>query len=233
MPPEPQFGRFSFGRKCHTFGVPHSSKHPAFSLVELLVVLGIIALLSAILLPVFAMVRGKARQASCASNLHQIGSAVQMYMQDFDGRFPRAVDPSDKLWPSTWNGVGNFSSQIPNLPYLQDCLQPYTGSGQVWACPGDTGFDITEFTGLYLGARPTSFDKFGTSYYYRTEVVATDALESTLPRPAEVNLVFDGAGNWHGTLVPWAKRYNVLFADGHVKNISNPQLNDAWNTPLS
>ena len=63
----------------------------AFTLVELLVVIAIIALLTAILLPVFGTVRGKARQASCISNLKQIGNAVRMYTQDYDGRFPVVV----------------------------------------------------------------------------------------------------------------------------------------------
>lgn len=208
-------------------------KRPAFTLVELLVVIAIIALLSAILLPVFWTVRGRARQTSCASNLRQIGTAVQMYMQDYDGRFPRAVDPSDKLWPSTWGSVPAFASEIPRLPYLQTVLLTYTSSKPLFVCPGDTGFDLTDFTGLSLQAFPTSYEKFGTSYYYRTEVTATDSLEGSLSNPASINLIFDGAGAWHGTLLPMQRRYNVLFADGHVKNINNSQMDDAWHTTLS
>jgi len=207
-------------------------KRPAFSLVEMLVVLAIIAVLSAILLPVFWTVRGRARQESCSSNLHQIGTAVQMYVQDYDGRFPRAVDPSDKLWPSTWASVPTFQSEIPRLPYLQDRLQPYAKSANLFACPADTGFDLTDFTGLSLQAFPTSYEKFGTSYYYRTEVTAMDTLEGSIANPTDINLVFDGAGAWHGTLIPRQRRYNVLFVDGHVKNVNENQMNNAWGTPL-
>src|SRR5437660_1778673 len=60
----------------------------AFTLIELLVVIAIIAILAAILFPVFAQAREKARQATCQSNLRQIGMAVQMYAQDFDETMP-------------------------------------------------------------------------------------------------------------------------------------------------
>lgn len=204
----------------------------AFSLVELLVVIAIIAILSAILLPVFWTVRGKARQTACVSNLHQIGKAVQMYMQDYDGRFPRAIDPLDKTWPVIWGGFPAFQSEIPNLPLIQTALHPYTSANAVFSCPADTGFEKDDFTGYLLHAFPTSHEKFGTSYYYRTEVTATDALEGSLSNPSAINLIFEGAGAWHGTLIPSQRRYNVLFADGHVKNISEQQINDAWRTPL-
>ncbi len=207
-------------------------KRFAFTLVELLVVIAIIAVLSAILLPVFWTVRGKARQAACSSNLHQIGKAVQMYMQDYDGRFPRAVDPSDKASPIIWSGFPAFQSEIPRLPMVQDVLRPYTSLNAIFSCPADTGFDADDFTGRPLDARPTSYEKFGTSYYYRTEVTAIDALEGSLSNPTAVNLIFEGAGAWHGTLLPRQRRYNVLFVDGHVKNISEAQMQDAWRTPL-
>ncbi len=71
-----------------------------FTLIELLVVLAIIRILSAILLPVFAGARGKARQASCASNVKSLGTAILMYAQDYDERLPLAayaVSPTDAV----------------------------------------------------------------------------------------------------------------------------------------
>jgi len=60
-----------------------------FTLIELLVVIAIIAILAAILFPVFARAREKARSAVCQSNLKQIGNALMMYIQDYDERLPR------------------------------------------------------------------------------------------------------------------------------------------------
>src|ERR1041385_5074124 len=67
------------------------SRH-GFTLIELLVVIAIIAILAAILFPVFAQVREKARQTTCSSNLKQIGTAFAMYVQDYDGRRPDRRD---------------------------------------------------------------------------------------------------------------------------------------------
>ena len=65
-----------------------SVRRQAFTLIELLVVIAIIAILAAILFPVFAQARAKARQATCTSNLKQLVTATIMYQQDYDGAFP-------------------------------------------------------------------------------------------------------------------------------------------------
>src|SRR5687768_12893658 len=75
-------------RSCHGFG--HSSRH-AFTLIELLVVIAIIAILAAILFPVFGRARENARRASCTNNLKQMAMGVLQYKQDYDERFPNQV----------------------------------------------------------------------------------------------------------------------------------------------
>lgn len=96
-----------------------TSKRSGFTLIELLVVIAIIAILAAILFPVFAKVREKARQTSCSSNEKQIGLAIVQYIQDSDETFPMGLQNS--WWACTWP--------------LQ--VQPYISSLQVFKCPDD------------------------------------------------------------------------------------------------
>jgi len=101
----------------------------AFSLVEMLVVLGIIALLAAIAFPVFNSVRRRGYQTTCASNLHQLGLAVNQYTQDYDGLFPRGADPLD-LHTDAWHAAANgiYEYQVGQLPPLTYTLRPYIKS---------------------------------------------------------------------------------------------------------
>jgi prepilin-type N-terminal cleavage/methylation domain-containing protein/prepilin-type processing-associated H-X9-DG protein len=213
--------------------------HRAFTLIELLVVIAVIAVLAALLFPVFATARGKAREISCLSNLRQNGTAIAMYTQDYDGYYPYAVDPADKNKPGIWGSEPDFQALLAQMPYVHEVLQPYIKSKEIFHCPSDTGFDELDFgvdvmTGDgRLDARPSSFKKFGTSYYYRTEIAFRQANEASIQFPAEVNVLFDGKGNWHGSVFPIsARRYNVLYADGHGKNLTYDQLQDLWNRPL-
>lgn len=218
-----------------------------FTLVELLVVIAVIALLAALLFPVFASARGKAREIACVSNLRQLGLAVSMYTQDNDGLYPYAVDPADYSTPQIWASQPQFQAQIPYIGHIQDVLVPYVKSTELFHCPSDFGFDVEDFsydpkTGLPLpidpngtppNAHPSSFKKFGTSYYYRTEELAFRmASEATIQHPTDVNILFDGAGDWHGGGLFAEYRYNVLFADGHAKSETRSQLDTLWAQPL-
>jgi prepilin-type N-terminal cleavage/methylation domain-containing protein/prepilin-type processing-associated H-X9-DG protein len=92
---------------------------PAFTLIELLVVIAIIAIIAAILFPVFAQAREKARQAACLSNCKQLGTAIEAYLQDYDGAYPLS-----------WFG---FSAA-----YGWDvALFPYVKNYQVYECPSN------------------------------------------------------------------------------------------------
>jgi prepilin-type N-terminal cleavage/methylation domain-containing protein/prepilin-type processing-associated H-X9-DG protein len=93
-----------------------------FTLIELLVVIAIIAILAAILFPVFAQAREKARQAGCLSNVRQIATAATMYAQDYDERFIGYYVGSDRkqlLYPYTKSGRENAEA----------------GGNQLWFCP--------------------------------------------------------------------------------------------------
>lgn len=200
----------------------------AFSLVEILVVIAILSILAALLLPAFVLAKEKAQRASCLSNLKQIGSALEMYRQDFDGYFPYAVDPLDRNTPlADIPFPTSFQQQIPFLPQINEVLRPYS-SQQIFRCPADTGFDFDDRTGQPLDARPTSYEKFKTSYYYRTELAALKVHESSLSQATQFNVFFDGTGRWHAGGLDMLSRYNVLFADGHAKNLTRAQLDEAW-----
>src|SRR5438045_6126463 len=90
-------------------------KRVAFTLIELLVVIAIIAILAAILFPVFAQAREKARQISCLSNDKQQGTAFMMYIQDYDELFPLAFGPYNGAW-----GYSRNQAVPANWPPVQD-----------------------------------------------------------------------------------------------------------------
>ena len=219
-----------------------------FTLIELLVVVAIIALLTAILLPVFFTVRGKARQTVCVSNLRQIGLAVGMYSEDYDELYPAGNDPSDTdTIPNIWTASPYFA-QVQSMPPLQGILLPYIHSPEIWHCPSDSGYtelDVSAYNGagIPLDMTPTAFGKRGTSYLYRTEIALLGTRYGSLvaysPGPngemhegSDVNVLMDGNGSWHGGFLVSQKRYNELMGDGHVVNQNIAQFGQTWNLQL-
>jgi prepilin-type N-terminal cleavage/methylation domain-containing protein/prepilin-type processing-associated H-X9-DG protein len=97
-----------------------------FTLIELLVVIAIIAILAAILFPVFAQAREKARTASCLSNFKQVGLAEAMYQQDYDG-----------YWPLWWNGREDVIGDSRYGRFWAGALEPYIKNNQLRKCPSD------------------------------------------------------------------------------------------------
>lgn len=127
---------------------PHrDDKAKGFTLIELLVIIGIIAILAAILFPVFARARENARKTSCLSNMKQMGLAFMQYTQDYDEKFPR-------LQLSTLSGA----TKAPPYTYpygWADALYPYTKSTQLLQCPSDS-----------MGPNPDSTQVGFTDYGY-------------------------------------------------------------------
>ena len=113
-------------------------KQRGFTLIELLVVIAIIAILAAILFPVFAQAREKARQTQCLSNLKQIGNAVLMYAQDYDESYP--IDSSSG---GTLGGRPDPCSKWnpDRRPEMQTA--PYLKNTEVFRCPSSTRPNIT------------------------------------------------------------------------------------------
>jgi prepilin-type N-terminal cleavage/methylation domain-containing protein/prepilin-type processing-associated H-X9-DG protein len=102
-----------------------------FTLIELLVVIAIIAILAAILFPVFAQARAKARQATCLSNLKQIANATAMYVQDYDETFPVWAWTPERAVPRP-DGTTYLGKVTWPLLYM-----PYVKNQQVFTCPSD------------------------------------------------------------------------------------------------
>lgn len=213
-------------------------KQLAYTLIELLIVIGIVAVLAAILFPVFLTVRAKARQGVCISNLRQIGQAVFLYAQDYDSLYPEGADPVDK-YTNDWFGTP-YAQIAPNLVLLPQLLNPYSKDNRIWMCPSDVGFDEGDYGAGpdSLSAHPSSFKQYGMSYYYRTAIGLTHQTLSGLVAydlsppylqhgPSEVNLLSDGSGTWHGGANEDG-RYDVLMGDGHVKNMTYSALANAW-----
>ncbi|NUP99421.1 MAG: DUF1559 domain-containing protein [Armatimonadetes bacterium] len=103
------------------------TRRPAFTLIELLVVIAIIAILAAMLFPVFAKAREKARQTSCSTNQRQLAAGLQMYAEDHDEQLPRYSHGFGYLGVTGYLGADG--------PRWADMIMPYTKNIQVMTCP--------------------------------------------------------------------------------------------------
>jgi prepilin-type N-terminal cleavage/methylation domain-containing protein/prepilin-type processing-associated H-X9-DG protein len=197
----------------------------AFTLIELLVVIAIIAILAAILFPVFAQAREKARQATCQSNLKQIGVAFSMYVQDYDESFPNTRE--EFLW------TGRFW-RWPLKPYLgynrkEDPNSPLTSTGSdahILVCPSDptarAQWDSTSYA-------------YSSAFYHTPDQVNRQQGLPTVTQPlaavqfpAAKALVGEWLSNhaspsqadwWH-----WDGARNYVFVDGHVRFLRAQQI---------
>jgi prepilin-type N-terminal cleavage/methylation domain-containing protein/prepilin-type processing-associated H-X9-DG protein len=164
----------------------------AFTLIELLVVLAVISLLAALLLPALGRAKESGRATACLSNLHQIGVALQLYVQENQNRLPYMSDRS----PTTTNQYAPPDVVLSN----------YLGNPNILHCPSDNQhlFEVT-----------------GSSYAWNTLLNGEDADHLKVLgmdfAPVHMPVMFD-KDKFHIARGP-AKAKNYLYADGHLKNL--------------
>lgn len=220
----------------------------AFTLIELLVVIAIIAILAALLFPVFGRAKAAARQTQCLNNFKQIGAGWMIYLEQYDDVCPQGVDAIDKFTPQIWDAFPDFQKRIPSMPFISELLWSYTGSKEMFHCPSDTGMELIDsHPNIDFHCAPTmkGIKEYGSSsYFFRTEIAFRSMTGTSFQNPAGVNVLMDGAGDWHSGARKATRnesdlyrllqqyRYNMIFADGHAKNLSYDRYLEAWDTPL-
>jgi prepilin-type N-terminal cleavage/methylation domain-containing protein/prepilin-type processing-associated H-X9-DG protein len=218
-----------------------------FTLIELLVVIAIIAILAAILFPVFARARAKAQQTTCLSNIKQLGLGIQMYATDYDNRVPGAAEgiglPNCTTMVAqffVFNWVGFYGDDTYGCPGgttftgVHDRIYSYVRNDRIFYCPNDPYGGKDEITAGFKAATDPAPLRMVSSYVTPKfwgmlgNVWAGGSWDTTLagiglsavPRPADIVLWAEGPGmsGDYYTANPWV---SMLYAFGCMRRHNN------------
>lgn len=169
----------------------------AFTLLELLCVITLIALLASMMMPALGHVREKAHSTACAANLRQIGVAVSLYVSEHDNTFPYIeTDPTNPIL---------YPDDIPAQPMLET-LQPYGVSAKTLECPADVSNPNANY-----------YAKKQTSYEWRPMIDGETRVNATIfSRRGAINVPLSRVRQVIDFTAVHNGRQNVLYADGRV-----------------
>lgn len=208
------FTRFMITKRWNFKKKGDKMKRDCFTLIELLIVIGVIAILAGLLMPALNKARGQANKIACRSNLRQIGLAIQNYTDDFKGVFPRVA-------------VMKSIETDPEIPAIQEVLAQQIGgeNSKVFRCPSDRGIsgivgvftdededsdEVTSTNFNYAGSNGKSdFENEGSSYEFNTWLAGRRMTNRSR------SMLMHDLRPYHG---PAGKigSCNYLFADGRV-----------------
>ncbi len=204
-------------------------RHRGFTLIELLVVIAIIGILAAMLFPVFAQAREKGREIDCISNIRQLGLAMNMYMQDYDGQYPAHeklfIDncPPCPFWMDVAYGVPDwFNSPFANWARA---IYGYVKAQGLYICKSNKGW-----------TQNSNSSQAGLSYIFNGFAAARS--EAAVPEHSRYVLLWDyryltsyavanpvpGGYAYYDGWAPHPERLNLLYFDGHAKTKPEPQF---------
>lgn len=209
-------------------------KKQGFTLIELLVVVAIIALLMAILLPSLAKARKQAKATACMSNLRQMGLAVHMYAQEYNGTIP--IFDSTKAIPSSGEAWPNNLWMIKLQPYLENrqfigsnasasnIIRSYSG---VFRCPGKEGWDLNgpDKVRVCYGMNIYNPSENASNYFYQklnnldiTTLMISDINTNDL---VAIPRARNGTYLYSQTYMPMTHDFghNMLFPNGDVQRV--------------